>query len=352
MRTLLVLPLFALLACSSNRPAHQVTRASASENTTARFIETISAKDFYKGNLHTHTSETDGDTPLSGVLKWYRSHGYSFVAITDHDKLTETPAGLETKEFITIPGVEATGLARVKGGQSLPVHVNALCVDKKLAGFRDHQPVADILRANINLSRESGAVTMVNHPNFFWAIKPDVLLSADGFELLEIASGHPLVNERGNSTAPSAEKMWDLYMTKVHRIFGVAVDDSHHFKDFKADNANPGRGWVQVWAPELTKDAICNALRNGHFYSAKGAEIRALSVSQAHMEVSVANWQPSTDYVEFIGARGELLNRVTTNPAVYTLRGGEGYVRARVVQGAKKNKRHAWTQAYFISYDE
>lgn len=352
MRLIFLMPVLALLACSSSQTGRLASRSSASNDTKARFAETVNAKNFYKGNLHTHTSRTDGDSSPSTVLKWYRSNGYSFVAITDHDKFTATPKGIRTNEFITLPGVEITGLARVKGGQSLPVHVNALCVNKELVGIRDHKPVSDILRANLNLSRDSGAVTMLNHPNFYWAIKPSDLLAADGFEMLEIASGHPLVNERGNASNPSAEELWDSYMTKVHRVFGVAVDDSHHFKEFKADKANPGRAWIQAWAPELSQEAICNALRNGHFYSSKGAKIRSLAVSRKSMEVTVTDWKPATDYVDFIGARGELLNRSTANPAIYTLRGGEGYVRAHVVQGSGEDKRHAWTQAYFITYDE
>lgn len=354
MRLFKLLSMFVLsapLACSS---APTPKRSSASAETgAAHFAETIDAKTFYKGNLHTHTSKSDGDDTPRVVLQWYKAHGYNFVAITDHDKYTPTPKGIETSDFITLPSVEVTGLARVKNRpRPAPVHVNAICADKDLVGIRAHRSTAQILQDNIDLVNAAGALTIVNHPNFGWALSADDLLAAEHFEMLEIASGHPLVNEHGNDTHPSHEELWDRYMTKNHRIFGVAVDDAHHYSDFAPEKANPGRAWVQAWAPELSTKALCEALAQGHFYASTGGKLQSLVVSPNAMEVTVGDWTES-DYVDFIGAGGELKAHVTQNPARYELQGGEGYIRAHVVQrGKDKDKNYeAWTQAYFIKYE-
>jgi hypothetical protein len=37
-----------------------------------------------KGNLHAHTTVSDGKDPPDKVAAWYREHGYAFLAITDH----------------------------------------------------------------------------------------------------------------------------------------------------------------------------------------------------------------------------------------------------------------------------
>jgi len=37
---------------------------------------------WYKGNLHTHTTNSDGDTDPDGVIAWYVDHGYNFLSIT------------------------------------------------------------------------------------------------------------------------------------------------------------------------------------------------------------------------------------------------------------------------------
>ena len=41
------------------------------------------------------------------------------------------------------------------------------------------------------------------------------------------------------------EEVWDLLLTEGKRLYGIAVDDAHHFQgEFSPDRVNPGRGWV------------------------------------------------------------------------------------------------------------
>ena len=44
---------------------------------------------FWKGNLHCHTTESDGRLSPAEVKEAYRQLGYDFLAITDHRKMTE-----------------------------------------------------------------------------------------------------------------------------------------------------------------------------------------------------------------------------------------------------------------------
>ena len=43
---------------------------------------------WFKGNLHTHTLNSDGDSLPDEVVRWYRAHGYQFLVLTDHNFLT------------------------------------------------------------------------------------------------------------------------------------------------------------------------------------------------------------------------------------------------------------------------
>src|SRR5690348_5712770 len=45
-------------------------------------------KHWYKGNLHTHTLWSDGDGFPEMVADWYKSHGYNFLALSDHNVLS------------------------------------------------------------------------------------------------------------------------------------------------------------------------------------------------------------------------------------------------------------------------
>ena len=45
---------------------------------------------WYKGNTHTHTLNSDGDSTPDDVVRWYREHGYQFLVLTDHNFLTRS----------------------------------------------------------------------------------------------------------------------------------------------------------------------------------------------------------------------------------------------------------------------
>ena len=58
-----------------------------------------------KGNTHTHTLESDGDSPPEVVTRWYKSHGYNFLVLSDHN-VWVNPANLSAlvdSAFLLIP---------------------------------------------------------------------------------------------------------------------------------------------------------------------------------------------------------------------------------------------------------
>src|SRR5262245_54304712 len=84
---------------------------------------------WYKGNTHTHTLNSDGDSSPDDVTKWYRQHGYQFLVLTDHNVLTSVEAlnalhGLDD-HFLVIRGEEVTDRFGTK-----PIHVNGFEVSR------------------------------------------------------------------------------------------------------------------------------------------------------------------------------------------------------------------------------
>ena len=69
--------------------------AKGTYSISASFTQSGAATRWYKGSLHAHTINSDGDSPPYDVLTWYKRHGYHFLAITDHNTLTD-PAGFDT----------------------------------------------------------------------------------------------------------------------------------------------------------------------------------------------------------------------------------------------------------------
>lgn len=289
-----------------------------------------------KGNVHTHTIESDGDSPPEEVARWYREHGYDFLVITDHDKVTRVDGGA----MIMIPGEEVTDRLPKR-----PLHVNALGIEKAIAPQHGATAV-EILQRNIDAIRAAGGLPLVNHPNFGWAFGADELLQLERFSLLEIASGHPFVNMLG---PPSAESMWDRLLTAGRRVYGVAVDDTHHLKPPKnpleEDVVPPGRAWIVVRANERTPKAILDAIARGDFYASNGVEIAECEVSAKTMSVKVREKNFAHYRVQFIGANGRVLQESVGSNAAYAFRGNEPYVRAKVLDS---NGKSAWLQPTFV----
>jgi hypothetical protein len=90
------------------------------------FVESLDVATFQRGNIHTHSTRSDGHQSPAEVAEWYRSHGYQFLVLSEHnvfadpDELKEDGPG-----FVLIGGEEITAHGAGEG-----VHVNALCIDR------------------------------------------------------------------------------------------------------------------------------------------------------------------------------------------------------------------------------
>lgn len=303
----------------------------------------VSGMRWLKGNTHAHTVLTDGDSPPGVVAGWYKAHGYRWLVISDHDMLTD-PATLATvmdSTFLLIPGEEVTG--RFEGK---PVHVNAIDIDH-VVKVRTGGSVVETLQANVDAARAAGGVPQVNHPNFGWAFGADVLEKVGNFRLMEIASGHPLVNMEGGGGSPGIEEIWDRLLTAGQRVYGMGTDDSHHFtQEFAPHRANPGRAWVVVRARRLDADEIAANLDRGLFYASSGVSLDDIIVTPDRMEVRMTPRINLRYTTRFIGDGGRVLLETGDNPAVYTLKGEVTYVRAKVVDS---NGAAAWVQPVFVT---
>lgn len=305
------------------------------------FAEAIDVAIFQKGNIHTHSKWSDGDSEPGVVYRWYRDHGYNFLAVTDHNTRTD-PLQFKPierkKSFVILAGEEVTMM-----GAGRQVHVNALCTKATIGGHHaEHQ--GESLAWAVQKIHEQGGVALINHPNFDWALTARDVAAGHGAELLEIASGHPWVHSDGDATRQSHEQIWDAMLSRGERFAGVAVDDAHHFHGPGRDPAHlalPGRAWIEVFAAAPDRDLICAALAKGNLYASTGVALRRITVKDDTFAVTPSRADVN---VEFIGQNGVILQSGRPDEdgvATYRLSGSEGYVRARIT--APDGKR-AWTQ--------
>jgi hypothetical protein len=273
---------------------------------------------WYKGNTHTHTTESDGDSSPADVARWYREHGYDFLVITDHDRITE----VHEDKLLLIPGEEVTDRFAKK-----PVHVNAIGITKVVAP-RHGDSIVSTLQHDVDAVREAGGIAEINHPNFGWAFGAAEMRQVNGFTLLEIASGHPLVNMKGGGEVESVEAMWDDLLRAGKHVFAAGVDDSHHFRcDAKVPElAAPGKAWIVVRAEKLAQKDILEAIARGDFYASSGVTLDAVDFDGKDIHVTIH---------EEHGAKYR--TTIIRDPR---------YVRARVDDS---NGHSAWTQPVFLN---
>ncbi len=303
----------------------------------------MSEKQWYKGNIHTHTTESDGDEEPHKVASWYRRHGYDFLVLSDHNHLTLLDYSTGRRRFrkpLMVPGEEVS--VRIDGGDT-PIHVNGVGISRVVEPI-DAGDVVSTLQANVDAIVAAGGIASINHPNYGWAFDHRALTRVQGTSLLEVFNGHPGTNVFGAPGLPSYEQIWDGVLSAGRVIFGVATDDSHNYHDFTPGHSNPGRGWVVVEADGLTQDAIVDGLASGRFYASTGVALTRLECSADGIVLEIEQESDFVYTTRFTGKGGEVLAESTGPTAEYEANGDEEYVRATVVSSSGPK---AWTQPVF-----
>jgi hypothetical protein len=222
--------------------------------------ENAPAKQF-KGNLHTHTTNSDGPLAPQETITAYAHRGYDFLMISDHDFITDV-AAYDNCGMTLLPGNEITD----RGMHML--HVNATA---KIEPYPDRQRVIDAVN---NLP---DSFIILNHPNWgerFVHSTQEEIEALNGFVGIEIYNG---VSLRVEGSALATER-WDMLLSKGRRVWGFGDDDGHIPEDY-------GVAWNMVFAGECTVPAIMAALRQGQFYVSTGVRIDAIETESTKIHI-------------------------------------------------------------------
>jgi len=222
---------------------------------------------FWRGNLHTHSTCSDGRLTPEQVCRLYREGGYHFVAITDHFQnhrnftIADTRP-FRTADFTTLLGAE---LHTPRTEFSSLWHILAVGLPLDFAATQpDESGPALAARA-----LATGAFVAAAHPGWYTLTEADVL-SLGPVHAIETFNATSIDhNDRADSWY-----MLDLLLERGHRYFACATDDAH----FNPARHDVMRGWVWVKSEALDPDALLVALKAGHFYSSTGPEIYDIRV--------------------------------------------------------------------------
>lgn len=226
---------------------------------------------FWRGNLHTHSTRSDGVLAPEDVCRRYKAEGYDFIALTDHFiglygyPITDTTA-YRDETFTTILGAELHSGA-MENGELWHILAVGLPADFTPPNAPDFHAMPDqesgaalALRA-----RAAGAFVAVAHPE--WS----GLTTADA-RTIEAAHAVEVYNH-GCATGcdrPHGFYTLDQLLSEGRRLTLCATDDAHF------SEPDHFGGWVMVKAEENTPETLLEALKSGSYYSSTGPELRGI----------------------------------------------------------------------------
>ena len=230
---------------------------------------------WYRGNLHAHTTESDGRREPQAVIDDYAARGYDFLAISDHDLLTD-PDRFDSAGMLLIRGNEVTA----RGPHLL--HVNA---DRVVEPRPDRQQVL------FDIAENAESLAILAHPNWhrtYDHYPQELLETLEGHVGIEIYNG---VIERLPGSAYATDR-WDRLLGKGHRVWGFAHDDSHLDTDVEL-------GWNVVFARSRTPQDLLDAMRRGSFYASTGVRFQSIAASGSTIRATATEevrWTILTDF--------------------------------------------------------
>jgi len=237
-------------------------------------LDTFSAPGrFWRGNLHAHSSQSDGLLAPDDVCTRYRLAGYDFISVTDHFlpaygyPLTDTRP-YRAKGFTTLLGAEMHAPRTSRDEQW---HLLAI-------GLPEGFPATGPAETGIELARrckEAGAFVAIAHPHWY-QLRLEDALTIDAAHAVEVYNHTGAINcDRGDGLV-----MYDALLSEGRRLSAIAVDDGHWMTpDFFG-------GWVMVKAEADGPEQLLEALKAGRFYASQGPEIHDVRLTGDTLEIS------------------------------------------------------------------
>ena len=295
---------------------------------------------FWRGNLHTHSTRSDGVLSPEEVCRRYKAEGYDFMALTDHfvgaygypivDTVPMRDAG-----FTTILGAELHSGAMANGELW---HILAVGLPAEFAPSNSPSfvPVAGQETGAEIAARAvaAGAFVAIAHPQWSGLTLADArtITAAHAVEIYN--HGCAMGCDR-----PDGFAIADLLLTEGRKLTLSATDDAHF------SEPDHFGGWVMVKAEANEPEALLSALKAGHFYSSQGPELRDVRIEGGKLIVECSavssivalGWGTGAKAVHGHSmTRGEVpLDRLNNSP----------WIRAAVIDAAGKR---AWSNPIWL----
>ncbi len=254
---------------------------------------------FYKANMHTHTTVSDGAMSPEEVKKVYQEHGYSIVAFTDHEVFVPHNE-LSDDKFLAISGVEVSvneDVPPVDFASIKTYHINfyaknaditefPLFSESRVGGVTRNSITPEMLKYDYRIpygpkgvneailkGQDLGFFVSYNHPVWSMQTYKDYgdLENVWG---VEVFNSGCFITGRDETIIP-----WEDLLRQGKKFYPLATDDAHTLRDCCG-------GFIMLKAKELTYPTVIEAMAKGDFYATTGPRIYDLWLEGTTLHLS------------------------------------------------------------------
>ena len=276
-----------------------------------------------KAGFHCHTVNSDGGLSPENTVRHYLAKGYQCLGITDH--LCVTPvSGFSDDGFLGLDSTENGGDPDIIG-----------------VGVASAVPVELPLAEKAAALAAQGGFTIAAHPTYC-GVLPEDYVNCPDLMALEIYNAYC---DQAYANGLATE-LWDMVLGQGKRVWGVAGDDAH-LNPEKGYYSDAGLGWVEVWAGELSRECVLDALRRGMFFSTQGPTFERVEVEEGAIRIECSpvvevRWRTfgHTGFVDHAPEGGTIVGSAL--PEWFK---PNGFVRIELVD---REGRKAWSNPFFV----
>ena len=335
-------------------------------------IELLAVKNnFYKANLHCHSTCSDGKWTPEEVKENYMKQGYQIVAFTDHEVCLDH-SDLSDENFLALTGYEIAITEPINFEYAKVYHLNMIAkephnvtqvyYDPRQVWGNARQYINEIVpdpstpnerhysketvQAIVDAGNKNGFLVSYNHPEWSMQTAEDYLY-LKGLWGVEVINGCSMVcGYDGDSHSYAFEQI----IRNGEKVFPLATDDCH-------DEYSAFIGFLMINSNQLTYSSIIESLEKGDFYASEGPEIFSVCIENGiatlkfspcrqvslstERRCSAAHIQADGMLTEFSFDLNSWFNRTDSEMIK------SAYIRFQVTD---KQGRSAYTRAYF--YEE
>ena len=295
---------------------------------------------FWRGNLHTHSTRSDGVLPPEEVCRRYRAEGYDFMALTDHFvgaygyPIVDT-VPFRAEGFTTLLGAELHSGEMANGElwHILAVGLPAGFAPSDSPDFRP-KPGQESGPEIAARAVAAGAFVAIAHPQWSGLTLADArtITAAHAVEIYN--HGCAMGCDR-----PDGAAIADLLLTEGRRLTLIATDDAHF------SEPDHFGGWTMVKAERNEPEALLDALKRGDFYSSQGPELRDVRIEGDRVVVECSAVVSVVALGHGTGAKAVHGHSVTRAEVPLARLNGSPWVRVSVIDATGKR---AWSNPIWL----